>query len=313
MSQFHRILLILSSGALETPALKRARVLAKTCGAELQIHLYVQHRAIDVLRHINKDVAGMAQESALFHCREWLDEMIYDLNTTGITASGRVYWENRDAESILVNALNWRPDLLIKDAGKATALRALLPVSVDHDLLRMCPFPLYLVHGGGPGLPRKVIAAVDPTHPWHSAGGLNEKVMRAAMEFALQADACLELFSAFGIDAHSVRANDEYELQRQQHKNALEKLVRKFGVAPEHVHVFYGEPAPTLAQQVFISGAELLVIGSLCRLGLKRFVAGSVADRLVDEVACDLLALKPAGFDEEFTALFGMPLLQGQS
>jgi universal stress protein E len=85
--------------------------------------------------------------------------------------------------------------------------------------------------------------------------------------------------------------------------------VCKFGVAPEHIHVFYGDPAATLAQKASISGAELLVIGSLCRLGLGRFVAGSVAGQLIDAVNCDLLALKPDGFDEEFTNIFGMPLL----
>jgi universal stress protein E len=200
MSQFHRILLVLSSGAQETPALRRARALAKACGAELQIHLYVQHRTIDALHHVNRFVADMAQASVIFHCREWMDEMVYDLNSYGVTTTGHVYWEHQDAESILVNAIDWRPDLLIKDAGKMTALRALLPISVDHDLLSMCPFPLYLVHGGGSELPRKVMAAVDPMHPWHTDGKLNERVMLAAMKYALQTDANLELLSVFGID-----------------------------------------------------------------------------------------------------------------
>lgn len=309
MGQYRRILLILSSGAAQTPALHRAHALARISGAELKIHLYAHHRAIDALGHVNKSVAGMAQASVLSQCRDWLEETVFDLHECGLSASGEVFWEHADAESILTRALDWQPDLLIKDAGRATALRALLPVSVDHDLLRLCPFPLYLVHGDGHGLPKKAMAAVDPAHPWHRDGALNERVMKAARDYALQADASLELLSVFGADAdHSARGDEDYEQQRLAHKTQMAALVQKYGVAAEHTHVCYGEAARTLAREVRTSAIGLLVIGSLCRRGLASIVAGSVAARLVDEIDCDLLAVKPAGFEAEFTSAFGVAL-----
>ena len=307
MSQYRRILLILSSGAQATPALHRAQTLAKLSGAELQIHLYAHYRAIDALSHVNKSVAGMAQAAVLSQCRDWLEETVFDLHECGLAVQGQAYWEHADVESILNRALDWSPDLLIKDAGRVTALRALLPLSIDHELLRLCPYPLYLVHGEQAGLPTKVIAAVDPAHPWHRDGALNDRVMRAARDYALQADASLELMSVFAADSdHSAHNNDEYEQQRQAHKAGLATLVRKHGVSAEQTHVYYGDAASTLAREVRASGCGLLVIGSLCRTGLQRFVAGSIAARLVDELDCDLLAVKPSGFYAEFASLFGV-------
>lgn len=306
MGPYRRILLILSSGAEETPALHRACALAKASGAQLQIHLYAHHRLIDALGHVSKNVAGMAQATVLAQYRDWLEETVFELHECGLTVSGQVYWEHADAESILNRALDWAPDLLIKDAGRATALRAVLPLSVDHELLRLCPFPLYLVHGGGEDLPKKIVVAVDPAHPWHCDGALNERIIFAARDYALQADASMELLSVCSADTdRNVHNNDEYEQQRLAHKMGLAMLVKKFGVAAQHIHVHHGEAVSTLAREVRASGAGLLVIGSLCRSGIGRLVAGSVAARLVDEIDCDLLAVKPAGFDAVFASLFG--------
>lgn len=311
MSQYRRILLILSSGAVETPALHRAHALAKISGAELRIDLYAPHRAVEALGHVNKNLASMAQASVLSQCRDWLEEIIFDLRECELSVQGQVYWEHADAESILTRALDWQPDLLIKDAGRATALRTLLPISVDHDLLRLCPFPLYLVHGERNGVPKKVVAAVDPAHSWHRDGALNERVMKAARDYALQADASLELLSVFGADAdHGATGNEDYERQRLAHRTQLAALVKSYGVAADKTHVYYGDAAHTLAREARAAGVELLVIGSLCRRGLARIVAGGVAAQLVDELDCDLLAVKPAGFEGDFVSVLGLVLPQ---
>lgn len=301
MSRYSRILLILSEANKFTPALHQARALAKVSGAELRIHLHVDHRSIDALNHLSKTMADMAQASVLFHFRDWLEEIIFDLREFGITASGDVHWENHDAKSILISALDWHPDLLIKDVIRSSTLRALLTVSIDHDLLRLSPFPLYLVHRQEEGLPKSVVAAVDPSHPWHRHGALNERVIQAGLEHSSVVHASFRLLSIFESDIDgSANSNDEYESQRQTHRFKLAKLGQKFGVESEQIYVHYGAPALRLAHLVRESGAQLLVIGSLCRLGLFHFFSASVAARLLEEVHCDLLAIKPAGYARDF-------------
>lgn len=313
MSRYHRILLILSDVNQPTPALHKARALATASGAELRIHLHVDHRSIDALSYVNKTVANMAQATRLFHYRDWLEEIVFDLRECGFSASGDVHWENHDAKSILMSTLDWRPDLIIKDVAKSTGLRTLFPISIDHDLLRLCPFPLYLVHREEKGLPLSVAAAVDPSHAWHRHGALNERVIRAGLQYSSVANARFTLLSVFDHYTDSaITSNDKYESKRHTHKSQITTLGQHFGVAPEQIYVHYGDAAQRIARLVHESGVQLLVIGSLCRLGLLHLFSASVAAKLLDEVNCDLLAIKPAGYANEFTSMFGTSSPQPQ-
>ena len=56
---------------------------------------------------------------------------------------------------------------------------------------------------------------------------------------------------------------------------------------------------PVLAEK---RAADLVVLGAVSRSGLKRIFVGSTAERVLDQLPCDLLILKPAGFKSRVSA-----------
>ena len=50
---------------------------------------------------------------------------------------------------------------------------------------------------------------------------------------------------------------------------------------------------PDLAREL---GSSIVIMGALSRSGLKRVVIGNTAERVLDDLPCDLLIAKPRGF-----------------
>jgi universal stress protein E len=50
---------------------------------------------------------------------------------------------------------------------------------------------------------------------------------------------------------------------------------------------------PRLARKI---GCDVLVMGAVSRSGLKRIFIGNTAERILDELDCDVLVVKPPGF-----------------
>lgn len=309
MKRYRRILLFLGTAGTTTAAFHKARALAKASGAELRIHLHIDPRATDAISHVSRSLSGMMQSSLLFHYRDWLEEVLFDLRDYGISASGDVHWEGHDARSILRNAFSWRPDIFMKDAAAMSLLHAILPTSLDHDLLRLCPFPFYLVHGTEDSLPLNVAIAVDPSRKIHTQGSLNQRAILAGLGYSSIVDAKFSLLSVFDRDAdRSISSAEEYESRRVSHKSWLATLGERFGVPGDDIHVCYGDATQCITRSIRDLGIQLLVTGSLCRNGLSHLLSHSVASTLLQDLRCDLLAVKPAGYEATFSGDIVQPL-----
>jgi nucleotide-binding universal stress UspA family protein len=82
---------------------------------------------------------------------------------------------------------------------------------------------------------------------------------------------------------------------------ALDKTLFEQGlplgdIPPGHRHLLAGDPRDVIPQVARSIGADIVVAGALSRSGLKRLLIGNTAERLLDELSCDLLIVKPAEF-----------------
>jgi universal stress protein E len=80
------------------------------------------------------------------------------------------------------------------------------------------------------------------------------------------------------------------------HREALHKFAGKHSIPAERLHLREGAPDEVIAQFAREIAADLVVMGTVNRTGLVRVVIGSTAERILDQLNCDVLALKPAGF-----------------
>ncbi len=83
------------------------------------------------------------------------------------------------------------------------------------------------------------------------------------------------------------------DAKRREHTRAeMDKKLGSLGVKNLHLDVGIGNPGTVIADLAEEIGAGLIVIPSHGRTGVKRFLLGSVAERVVRLAKCPVLVLK---------------------
>jgi universal stress protein E len=299
MAPIRRILVVLDPYAQSTPALEKAAGLARALKAELWLGRFGRTsgaeglgiREREVLHrfetHFQKQIASRLRELAA----ALRDE--YQVTVHVVDEPAPV-----EAERIATCVAAHRIDLVVKDTQQEPALRRLLFMPVDWDLLRSCPVPLWLATQEQCALPVRVATAVDPVHEEHGAT-LNPAILGTASTIAAAVHADLRVFTCFaGLPLLAIEPEGsaspyekvEHDL-RSRHREAFDALLATHGIAPAQGTMLEGAVADTLVQAARDGAIDLLVIGTMRRRGLKRILMGSTAERLCAHASCDLLAV----------------------
>jgi nucleotide-binding universal stress UspA family protein len=83
------------------------------------------------------------------------------------------------------------------------------------------------------------------------------------------------------------------------HADRFRELADFRGVEAAHTHLRSGPPAETLPLLARELGAGLVVMGAISRSRLQQAIIGSTAERVLDHLHCDVLVVKPEGFESE--------------
>jgi universal stress protein E len=69
-----------------------------------------------------------------------------------------------------------------------------------------------------------------------------------------------------------------------------------FSIAIENTHVEEGLPETVIEQTALSIDAELVILGTVGRTGISAALIGNTAEHVIDQLNCDVLALKPDGY-----------------
>ena len=178
-------------------------------------------------------------------------------------------------------------------------------LDTDWQLIRKCPYPLWLVKPGDFREQPVIVAAVDPTHEHDKPAALDQKIIDAAKAIAAPTDGDVHLLHTYerlaGIGTEvnkTLKAVkipiDEIDKRMQiEHRDALDLLAEKNSIDKEHIHQLPGRTRELLPTFVRSHEADLVVMGALARWGIKRMVVGSTAERVLDHLPCDVLIVRP--------------------
>jgi universal stress protein E len=305
MSQYQRILVIVDPSLRRTPAVERALRLAKATGAALRLCLFDHHAGITAVGVVSEEVMALAKAGFLREREEWLADEAALLRADGVQVETDVVWGTPIHEKVIGAVAEFRPDLVIKDVHAEPALKRLLYTPLDWQLMRLCPAPLLLVNAHAHPLPHRVIAAVDSGAEGEDAEALNDTVVNAALQLALQCNASLHLAHAF--DGLSTAAmvdpqgdglliSEAYEALQTMHTQRFDAFAQKHGVPPERKHFLEGPTADAIADFAGAAEADVVAIGTVFREGLERLILGSSAERILERLHCDVLVVKPPTF-----------------
>ncbi|HBE93283.1 MAG TPA: universal stress protein UspA, partial [Gammaproteobacteria bacterium] len=120
-----------------------------------------------------------------------------------------------------------------------------------------------------------------------------------------------------GAELHVVHAHQEYdaitlehlgvdvdgieERSLALHRQGLDRLLTNLSVAETRRHLVLGPPEEVIPKLISREGIELIVMGTVARIGIQGLLIGNTAERILDSVDCSVLAIKPTGFETPVT------------
>ena len=216
-------------------------------------------------------------------------------------SSGKPYLE------IIREVLRGNYDLLMKPAESATGIKNILFGSTDMQLFRLCPCPVWIFKPTSNTVLRKVIIAVDLLADDQEKSALADQVLQWGKHVADLVNAELhvvhiwELYGEMTLRGRSVLANQVDQLvqdEKQKHHQWLNDALARNGLSQEmvQIHLLKGEAKKLIPEIANVMEADLLVMGTVGRTGIPGFFMGNIADSVLRQVNCSVLAIKPEGF-----------------
>ncbi len=308
MTQYKSILVAVDPNHDAQPAIERAAYLAKQGQGKLVLTLSVFDFSYEMTSMLSSEDREGLRASLVKQRREWLEQLAQPVRDRGQAVEIQVSWHNRPYESIIEQALRIDADLIVKSTHHHDKLKSVIFTPTDWHLLRKSPVPVLLVKDHDWPESGKILVAVNVAAEDEDHQALNQKVVTQALKLAAAVKAEVHLVNGYpgtpvniatelpDFDAHAYN-----ESLKAHHEKRLGEMARQHGIDESHCHVLEGLPEdviPDLAQQL---DAELVVIGTIGRTGFSAALIGNTAEHVIDQLQCDLLALKPDGFESPIT------------
>ena len=285
------LLVIVDPTAADQPAVEKAGVLAAALRANVEI--------------LGCDIT----QGEAVRLRGWLESLAAPLRAAGIPVRTSAIGGNSSYESLIRWIRNAPADLVLKDTHHHSLARRALLGSTDAHLIRDCPAPLLLVKATRWRTPPSLAAAVDPDHAADPQALLDQRILECTglLARALKAEThvvyayvpvLMAAAADYGAPSMLAASPELAAAEKSQHMERIRALLAKNPIADARVHVDMGIPSqvlPAIAEEYRI---DILVMGALSRSHLKQSILGGTAERILERLPCDVLALKPLNLAE---------------
>ena len=299
MQPFRSILVDIDATAKAQPALERAVRIARGCGARIRVVdvISVPSAARGYWRaDLERDAANRRYEQLLGIAA----------GVTGVTVDTNVLL-GQPARALIQEVLRGGHDLLVRSHARDVVARdPKLFGTVDAQLFRKCPCPVWAV-GPGP-VPRypKVVGAVHATTSVTHEQEMNTKIIDLAGSIADLERGSLSLLHAWQPVAERSMLSHASDMEFSAYLHTLQRgaaeslahLKDSFGryLSGVQVDLKRGDPEEVIPEFVVAHGIDLVVVGTVARAGLAGFLIGNTAERLLQKLPCSILAVKSDGF-----------------
>lgn len=170
--------------------------------------------------------------------------------------------------------------------------------STDWLLLRECPVPVYLVADKRWSRTKPILATVDLSTSDAAHKSLNDKVIRAAKDLARMLDTELGVINALHIspvltELDLVDPHTHARKLKKQLEPEIERLAEQYNLPKSTFVLKRGPVAKVITSEAARIRAQMVVMGTVGRTGVKARVIGNTAEQVLQRLNTDILALKP--------------------
>ncbi|HEU4620224.1 MAG TPA: universal stress protein [Gammaproteobacteria bacterium] len=293
-----KILVLAGSMAGSDRAIRRAASIARRAGAAVELYGVVYDPHLEgYLGHV--EIYAPLRDRLVKERRAALEAAAKELARQGTQASVEALWTYPASEAVARESVNSGADLVVMEPqGQGGKL-----AQDDFRLISMCPLPV-LVARGDDAVYASIVAAVDPSRSRGKPAGLDEAIVAAAKGMSDLFGARLELLHCYSPVAElaadaafdGVLIADVQGALEADRREDVERLAEQAGLPPGCGVVVRGRPSDVLADRAASEGASLIVLGTVSRGPIRRFLLGSTAERVLGAEGGDVLVVKPPGF-----------------
>jgi len=305
MSAIRKILVAVKNpDARRQPGVDKAIGIAKSLGASVELFHSITTPVFLELEPLTGHTVTEIRREAMELRSARLEKLAAPARKRGVKIGCNVEWDFPPHEAIVRRARKSGADLIIAECHQGRRLKPWLVHLTDWELLRLSPLPVLLLKNARPWREPTILAAVDPSHAHDKPARLDAAIVAEASRFARALHGSLELMHANFPTGFGLMLGDPaigaatlattFEQQKKFSRAAFDAFANKAGVPRASRQLIDSDPVfaiPHVARKV---GADLVVMGAVSRSGLKRVFIGNTAERVLDDLPCDVLVVKPA-------------------
>lgn len=305
MANYQNILVVIEPDKENQEALRRAVYLVKKNGGRIKAFLTVFDFTYDVTTLLSQEERMAMRQSAIDKRVEWIKHLSRYYLEAGIPIDIKVVWDSQPYKAIIEEVIAAKHDLLLKETHQLDRLEAVIFTPIDWQLLRKCPCPVWMVKDQPWPENGKALVAVNLSSDEPEYETLNDKLIRESMALAVNVDNTdLRIVAAYPEAAMSIAVElpefnpSVYENAiRGQYLIAMKALRQKYAIGEEKTRVEQGLPEQVIPQVAEELNAGVVVIGTMGRTGLSAAFIGNTTERVIGNLKCDLLAIKPDDYE----------------
>ncbi len=284
MNLYKNMFVVIDPTQKKQPALERAAKIAEKNKARITAFSAVYTPIEEMIAKSRKS----GKKETLKACDKKTKEMTARYRDKGIKIKNAQFWTEDWYAAISRAALRWDADLVIKSTFRHGKLQRLLHGTSDFVIMRHSPAPVLLVRERKSFSGKAVVAALDLESVGEGHIGLNNLIMKHARRHAELSGLPLHILAATSAKpdlSHLLIGAEEQE-------DGLEATVaNSFDVEVSNLHIVRGDPRKVIPQYATSLKADTVVIGVSAHSGVKGILVGSTAQKVLDNLDCDVLAV----------------------
>lgn len=288
----------------ESIAVRKAAQLARALHADLSLYHALTNPLYLDLAALDTESAERAAAATRAVVTAQLERLAAPLRTGALKVTTETNWDYPSHEAVVRAALRLESDLVVVDCPRQAHTAAWFLHFTDWELLRSAPVPVLLVKSSADYARAPVLAALDPAHTDDKPASLDMDILAYGSALAAAVGDHLHAVHAFNplppLSANQLLIPQLLaELEQQAYSEAqaaLSPVLDQIGMEQRRRHLEEGFAIDVIESVQRRTGAQILVLGSVSRTGIKGLMIGNTAERMLDRVACDLLIVKPPDF-----------------
>ena len=254
-----------------------------------------------------KEAAVVIREHIVEEESQRLEQWVDFIRQSGVPVGGKMLYGTPFLE-IIREVLRNEHDLVMTTAEGRGGLKERLFGSTTMHLMRKCPCPVWVIKPSQPEWHTRILAAVDPAPLDEEQYAVNIKIMDLATALARRQQSELVVVHTWtfpvehslrsGYVGPSVEVDRWVDEARDLHRRRLIELLRPYPLQDlkSQVYLLKGEPGHLIPELAAEKEVGLIVMGTVSRTGVAGLLIGNTAERILRQVDCSVLTVKPDGF-----------------